>query len=461
MNDITKTSNIDDALINRYREASTQLDEAPNQRVRASVLAHAASVAQSNARGQNSTNTTTFSNRRAANDGLWRYAAAAAVITASLTAFVTYQINKTPPSDHVAAASAPQSAPTSAPQSASVPAPSSAKPETTAGAAANASAAAAPPAPSPKQSEAPQVAIARDKAATADTRANVAKAESAEPNAKAKLPANEKDGFASLGRERVAAAATPVPTPVASPVPATSAAASVAGARDADAETSVAMLEQKRASTLNASPNAARQFEPPAPARTEALEKAARITESAVASAPSAPSAPAAPTMAAAPVARSAPSAASAPPPAAAAPQMGAMASDTVASAAGGARVSESASSVAKTSVPKIGEMTPDMRRGMQIVQANADLRGAVSAGNVAQARSAIRRGADINVTEPSGDSMLIVATRKGSNDIVLDLLSAGADVNRRDAAGMTAIDYARRSGNQALIDVLERAGAR
>ncbi len=431
MNKLTNPSN-DDPLVNRYREASAQLNETPSPRVRASVLEHAASVAQSNGRALSNATPSPFTNHRAANDGMWRYALAAGVLTASLTALVSYQWRGSQDEPaHAASAPATPATPANAvrqpPAEATVAVANEPPP-----APAPAPAAAPATVPAPSAPPAPEV-IARAKTEV-DKRGTAGALEK-----QLKLPQPGGDAPGAIAR-------VPAPAPAAAPTPFPQSSGAIvadAARRDADAETSVALLEQKRARTF-------KESEPPSASNASTSTAKPTITaESAVAAA--------------------APPAASPAPIAAA--RSTAVAEDTVA-AAGMEKRRDAASNVASgaknearsaAAAPqvRVGEMPPSMQRGMQIVQANSSLRGAVQAKNAAQVRGALQRGAEVNVSDDAGTSMLIVATRNGSNEIVLDLLSAGADVHRRDAAGMTAIDYARRSGNQALVDALVRAGAR
>lgn len=67
--------------------------------------------------------------------------------------------------------------------------------------------------------------------------------------------------------------------------------------------------------------------------------------------------------------------------------------------------------------------------------------------------RKLLSAGADVNDTNPGGQTALILAALMGRADIVRLLLEAGADVNRRDNLGLTASDWAQRKG---FLDVTQ-----
>ncbi len=76
-----------------------------------------------------------------------------------------------------------------------------------------------------------------------------------------------------------------------------------------------------------------------------------------------------------------------------------------------------------------------------------------------------IRSGADVNRTDPEGDTPLHVAVRNGHLNAIRRLIVAGADVNRPDGTGRLPLQIARESapGPDArfIISTLERSGAR
>jgi len=76
-------------------------------------------------------------------------------------------------------------------------------------------------------------------------------------------------------------------------------------------------------------------------------------------------------------------------------------------------------------------------------------LLAAVKKGYTDLAGSILRRGADIEVTEPgTARTLLHVAALRGYADMTELLLSRGIDASAKDTAGKTAHDYAREHGN-------------
>jgi ankyrin repeat protein len=55
----------------------------------------------------------------------------------------------------------------------------------------------------------------------------------------------------------------------------------------------------------------------------------------------------------------------------------------------------------------------------------------------------------------------LIVAVRRGYEEMIRLLLDAGADPNRTDKDGFSALGWATRSGNTRIVDLLQRRGAK
>ena len=56
---------------------------------------------------------------------------------------------------------------------------------------------------------------------------------------------------------------------------------------------------------------------------------------------------------------------------------------------------------------------------------------------------------------------LLQKAAREGKPSTVDLLIARGADVNHRNQAGASALDWARRTNEKAMVDRLQRAGAR
>jgi hypothetical protein len=421
-----------DALIERYRDANAALGEAPNPRVRNAVLTYAQGIADATHRTTASSLKTTAAaavrkNSRAANDGMWRYAVAAAFVTAGLTALFTTFYRDTP--DQIAVNAA-KTAPTADKVKSEKPA------ETTA--AANSSAA-------------PSVAVQTN---VNSGNAPIASADAART---ASAPSAEKtESIASAlpsARERAKPAIVPTqPT-------------QSAGARTATSSDAVADA-LSRASPAAAPPSAqsssviAEASQSAALARAPSSASSTRPTD--YASASGAAAATTAEPMIALNDTQKRASAGLAARSELKSAEADAALSDKAAAATASTRSAPSAAPAsASAAAPRVGEMTDSMRRGMDNMRNQIAMRESVDAGDAARVRNAIRAGGDVNQTDAQGTPLLIVATRGGAIEVVSLLLANGATVDRRDAAGMTALDVARQKQNQALIDLLTRAGAR
>ncbi|MCK7582871.1 MAG: ankyrin repeat domain-containing protein [Chromatiales bacterium] len=77
-----------------------------------------------------------------------------------------------------------------------------------------------------------------------------------------------------------------------------------------------------------------------------------------------------------------------------------------------------------------------------------------------------LRRGADLNRTDPNGDTALTLATMRGHLETVARLILLGADVNQPDGQGRLPLDLAlaqtgeRRDDRTKIVDLLRRNGA-
>ena len=60
-----------------------------------------------------------------------------------------------------------------------------------------------------------------------------------------------------------------------------------------------------------------------------------------------------------------------------------------------------------------------------------------------------------VNVTTPSGQSLLMLAAKKGNRYLVNALMEKGCDKTMVDTYGKTALDYAKEGENQEVIDLL------
>ncbi|MEO8487299.1 MAG: ankyrin repeat domain-containing protein [Betaproteobacteria bacterium] len=75
--------------------------------------------------------------------------------------------------------------------------------------------------------------------------------------------------------------------------------------------------------------------------------------------------------------------------------------------------------------------------------------------------RTLLGEGADINAPSPNGTTALMMAVREGRYSTALLLIARGADVNRRNESGASALDWAKRNDDDAMVERLQRAGAR
>lgn len=80
--------------------------------------------------------------------------------------------------------------------------------------------------------------------------------------------------------------------------------------------------------------------------------------------------------------------------------------------------------------------------------------------GRAANARAALRRGADPNYLPENGQTALYSACARGELELARELLAAGADVNRGDSRGSQPIHAAARQSDPALLALLLRHGA-
>jgi hypothetical protein len=410
-----------DPLIERYRDASAALDETPNPRVRAAVLAEAHKIARDSRAPKPIEG---FAKKRAANDGLWRYAAAASVVVAGLAVFVVNQWQSGEAElvidEERAAASAVPAMP----------------------------AAATPPAPSPTAESAavasasnPVVAdVLRttplEKVTTPSVSSNVAR-DAAQSN-RSETPRSESKvaivqpsrTLEPLARGRVAESAQ--------------VAGGIAQQDNATAQTMTTQRTEDSVITMSANGVAASppiaaaapaaRAVPPAPvARGHApLSTDSNVTMSA-----------------AAPAAR----------------DLNPLSSEQKRATIVNTEAPEtSAQGAAHTIIirpsgerQRVGDMTESMQRGMAAVRANSNLRAAVQSKDLQKVRAALASGADANLIETNGMPLLAIAVQNGDSGIALALLRAGADAGLRDRAGVSARDYAERSGNRAIIDAMNR----
>lgn len=410
-----------DALVHRYREATEAADESPGSHVRRTVLAEAARLArEQNAPKRNEA----LTKKRAANDGAWRYAAAASIVMAGVAAFIVNQWQSGESEFIVNEGGRVASAPVDS-AATSAPAPMSASAEK-----AEAAAPVAAASQSAAAEVAPSVATATASApAAASGTAPPARAANSKPQ-----PAVESTARAPLGQE-----ATPRPADARSRAPEVS----VSGGDVAQSQASTAGASVAR--SANAAPPSAPQIAS-APAPT-----AASPAPPTVFAAPAAPAPMASSSVASEPLSGSRE----------AAIDVARSATGQTQKRAAMPSASESremtANALPSAPPPRMGQVTEGARGGMVIVQANGSLRVGIQQNDLSLVQGALRTGADANLIDANGTPVLSVAIQRGATDIALALLGAGADPNRLDRQGKSARDYAEASGNRAIIEAMKR----
>jgi hypothetical protein len=443
INELTPPTKRDhDALVDRYREASAQLNESPSPRIRAAVLAEAARHAEAAVRAETAqlTHQTSapkhdelFKKKRAANDSMWRYATAASVIIAGVAAFI---INQWQSGDAELVVGEPSIA-VSAPSTAS----------SVVGKAGDAIPASVATTEAPRQ---PGVVSANDASASTTTMSSAS--ESVVATAGTNRAANSEQkkesriaGDVSPARDRDVGAPAAARAPISVEItPSRSAAAPIeSGGASGNLSNDVATLS---APTSAVAASASITQAAPLPA-------AAPVMESVIANRAEPPS-----------VARSAPASASASTAMNASPPLqrksatqSTVASDTVADASSAAIARAHVAPGAAAPAQRVGETSERTRQIVSRQQANESLSKGVRDHNVNIVRDAIRAGADANFVGANGTPILSIAVQQGAVEIAIELLRAGADPTRRDSAGLTALDYAERREDRALLDALRK----
>lgn len=69
-------------------------------------------------------------------------------------------------------------------------------------------------------------------------------------------------------------------------------------------------------------------------------------------------------------------------------------------------------------------------------------------------------QGANLEVTDPQGDTPLIIAIRSGNHRMARHLITQGVNVNVLDAKGKSAIEIANQTGLRDIAQLLKRQGA-
>jgi hypothetical protein len=96
----------------------------------------------------------------------------------------------------------------------------------------------------------------------------------------------------------------------------------------------------------------------------------------------------------------------------------------------------------------------------------NSQFRIAAGLGRIAEVRSLLERGADVNSTGPgtdqvpAGGTALMLAAARNQKDVVRLLLSKGGNPNQADKGGGTALIYASWKGNLDIVKTLLESGA-
>jgi ankyrin repeat protein len=87
------------------------------------------------------------------------------------------------------------------------------------------------------------------------------------------------------------------------------------------------------------------------------------------------------------------------------------------------------------------------------------EILGAMEKNDSEAVVSLLKRGMDVNTTDPAGNTLLMIATRNGNLDLVKFLISNKAGVNRRNRFGDTASLLAALKGNLPALQLLHASG--
>ena len=90
-----------------------------------------------------------------------------------------------------------------------------------------------------------------------------------------------------------------------------------------------------------------------------------------------------------------------------------------------------------------------------------APLHYAATTGQIAIMKQLLERHAFIDAQSPNGTTPLMMAAMYGTTDAVKLLLAEGADTAMKNEQGMTALDFARRGNRPDAIELLSAAAAR
>lgn len=92
---------------------------------------------------------------------------------------------------------------------------------------------------------------------------------------------------------------------------------------------------------------------------------------------------------------------------------------------------------------------------GAALAAAYDDFLNAVKNGNARDVAQWLNRGLDANSVDPAGQTVLHLAARAGSLDVVKVLAGARANVDRRNGNGETAIMLAALGGHRSVVEFL------
>jgi serine/threonine-protein phosphatase 6 regulatory ankyrin repeat subunit B len=87
------------------------------------------------------------------------------------------------------------------------------------------------------------------------------------------------------------------------------------------------------------------------------------------------------------------------------------------------------------------------------------DLINAAQKGDLAQVKSLITAGVDVNAKNDRGFTALMGASQDDDVEVVQALVAAKADVNAKDNYGLTSLTYA--AGHDGVVKLLRQAGAK
>lgn len=97
----------------------------------------------------------------------------------------------------------------------------------------------------------------------------------------------------------------------------------------------------------------------------------------------------------------------------------------------------------------------PNAERAASAAMPSAALMLAVGRADLGAARAALQQGAWVHERDPQGRTLLMLAARSGSGEMVQLLLAAGARKDDRDPRGWNAADHARDAGHEVLAGSL------